>query len=99
MGDDVNDAITIRRSTDDDRAAILALAALDSRPAPAGDALLAFAGGELRAALPLNGGTPVADPFRPTAEAVALLRLSAGQTARRRRRPNLALRTLRLRAA
>ncbi len=96
----MNDAIIIRRSTDDDRAAILALAALDSRPAPAGDALLAFAGRELRAALPLDGGTPVADPFHPTAEVVDLLRLRADQTTRRgRSRPALALGSRRLRAA
>jgi hypothetical protein len=95
----MNDSITIRHSTDDDRAAILTLAALDSRPAPAGDVLLAFTGSELRAALPLDGGAPVADPFHPTAEVLDLLRLRANQMASRRRHgPALALRSLRLRA-
>jgi hypothetical protein len=100
MGDDMTDAIIIRRSTEDDRAAMLALAALDSRPAPAGEALLAFAGRELRAALPLNGGAPVADPFHPTAEVVDLLRLRAGQAHPRwRRRLALTVGALRPRAA
>jgi hypothetical protein len=100
MGDDMNDAIIIRHSTGHDRPAILALAALDSRPAPAGEALLAFAGRELRAVVPLDGGEAVADPFHRTAEVVDLLRLRADQTTpRRRSRPALALRSLRARVA
>lgn len=69
----MNDDITMRRSTDDDSAAILKLAALDSRTAPDGDALLAFVGGELQAALPLDDEPPIANPFRPTRDLVALL--------------------------
>ena len=59
----MNGAITIRRSTPSDGAAITRLAALDDRPAPRGDALLAFVDGELRAAVPLERGSAVADPF------------------------------------
>jgi hypothetical protein len=34
------------------------------------------------AALPLGSGRPIADPFEPTAEAVALLQLRAAQLSR-----------------
>jgi hypothetical protein len=70
----MNHSITIRRSTTADEAAVRGIAALDSGHAPAGDALLAFVGGELRAVLPLDGGRPLADPFHRTAELVELLR-------------------------
>ena len=69
--------ITIRHSTDEDRKLIVRLAALDSRKAPLGEGLLAFVGDELRAALPLYEGEPVADPFHPTAELLELLRVRA----------------------
>ena len=74
--------ITIRNSTEADRAAIARLAALDSREAPAGEAMLAFVDDELRAAVGLGSGKAVADPFHPTAELVELLRVSAGQPER-----------------
>ena len=75
----MNGAITIRRSTPSDGAAITRLAALDDRPAPRGDALLAFVDGELRAAVPLERGSAVADPFHLTDDVLELLRLRAGQ--------------------
>jgi hypothetical protein len=78
--------ITIRRSTDEDRLAIDELAALDSRRPPRGKALLAFIGTELRAALPLDGGEAIADPFHHTAELVDLLRVRATQELQRRSR-------------
>jgi hypothetical protein len=70
------------------------LAQLDSAPAPKPvPTLVAEVGGELRAALPLDGGRAIADPFRPTAELVAILAERARQLApsparrgRRRRR-------------
>jgi hypothetical protein len=68
-------AVTIRLSTAEDRDAILRLAALDGRQAPAGEMLLATVDGDLRAALPLAGGEAVADPFHPTAALVELLRV------------------------
>jgi hypothetical protein len=91
--------ITIRRSTAADRTAMRELAALDSRRAPHGDALLAFAGTELRAALPLDGGAPIADPFHHTAGLVDLLRLRATQPRRQRSRRPRRLAALRPRAA
>ena len=39
------------------------LAELDSAVAPTGPALVAEIDGRLRAALPLDGGEPIADPF------------------------------------
>ena len=83
----MNNAITIRRSTTGDAAAVARIAALDSGRAPDGDAMLAFVGGELRAVLPLDGGRPLADPFHRTAELVELLRHSVepGRAQRKRR--------------
>jgi hypothetical protein len=75
-GAQMNNPITIRRSTTADAAAVARIAALDSGHVPEGDALLAFVGGELRAVLPLDGGRPLADPFHRTAELVELLRYS-----------------------
>jgi hypothetical protein len=67
--------ITIRPSTPEDSAAIERLAELDGRPPTSGDFILAIVGGELWAALSLDGGDVIADPFRPTADVVALLRV------------------------
>jgi hypothetical protein len=74
MGD-----ITIRRANSRDKEAIGTLAQLDSQRAPQGDALVAFDGDELVAALPLGGGRAIADPFHQTAEIVDLLQLRAAQ--------------------
>jgi hypothetical protein len=68
------EALTIRMAVSGDAAALGRLAELDSAPRPgAGPMLVAEVGGELRAALPLDGGRAIADPFRPTAELVAPL--------------------------
>lgn len=70
--------IAIRKATADDAVALRRLAALDAAPAePAGDLLVAVVDGEIRAALPVAGGRAIADPFHPTAELVAHLRLRA----------------------
>jgi hypothetical protein len=73
------DRVTIRRSRAADRRALERLAQLDSRRLAAGELLVAEVDGELRAALPLGGGAPIADPFRPTAPLVSLLMLRARQ--------------------
>ena len=80
--------VVIRLATACDRAALSALATLDETVVPAGRALVAEVDGTLRAALPLDGGRPFADPFSPTAELVDLLELRAKQLAgpRRQRR-------------
>ena len=95
----MTEPIIIRRSTDEDRLAIVELAALDSRRAPQGEALLAFIGTELRAALPLDRGEAIADPFQHTAELVDLLRVRATQAPQRRDRPTGRLAALRSRTA
>ncbi len=83
--------IQIRAARDDDASALLRLAALDSAPAPRHGALLAIVDGELQAALALDSGRTIADPFRPTADVVELLRTRAhlmgirGSAPRRRR--------------
>ena len=48
-----------------------------------GEVLLAYAGGEVRAALSVESGRVVADPFWPSAELVELLRAAAGDRPRR----------------
>jgi hypothetical protein len=95
----MTESIIIRRSNDQDRLAIDELAALDSRRPPRGEALLALIGTELRAALPLDGGEAIADPFHDTAELVDLLRVRATQALQRRDRRAGRLAALRPRAA
>ena len=75
----MTEPITITRSTEADSATVWRLALLDDRRAPKGPALLAYVGGELRAALGLQDGQAVADPFHPTAELVEILRFQARQ--------------------
>jgi hypothetical protein len=71
--------IAIRWATDADRPALERLAALDCAAAPSGAVLIADVGGEPHAALEIAGGAAVADPFRPTAYLVELLRLRAAR--------------------
>ena len=81
-------SLTIRLAHDGDRASLATLAQLDSGRAPAHPVLLAEADGGVVAALSLLDGTAVADPFRPTADVVDLLRVraSAAGTGDRARR-------------
>lgn len=72
-------ALKIRQADPVDEAAIARLAQLDSADAPHGQLLVAESGNEVVAALPVDGGRPIADPFRNTAEVVDLLRLRARQ--------------------
>ena len=84
--------VTVRRSTSGDLVRLARLAALDSASPPRGPALVAEADSRILAALPLGAGRAIADPFEPTAEAVALLELrreqieaAAGEPTRRAR--------------
>jgi hypothetical protein len=70
-------SVLIRAARGSDGPALLELAALDSALLPHGDLLVAEADGELLAALEPASGRHIADPFRPTADVVELLRLSA----------------------
>ena len=67
--------LTIRRADAADAGALVRLAALDSSYPPTGATLLAEVGGELWAAVEIETGATIADPFRPSAELVDLLRL------------------------
>ncbi len=82
--------VTIRWSTPADAHRLEILAALDEAPVPPAPLLLAFVGEELWVAMSLGTGAVVADPFRPTAELVPLLRERGRQlTVRDRRRRRL----------
>jgi hypothetical protein len=65
--------LRIRQARPADAAALERLAALDSSQVPVGDVLLAEVGDELWAALSLDDGHHVADPLRPSANAVLIL--------------------------
>lgn len=75
--------ITVRPADHADSRALLELAALDSAQVPAGDLLIAESDGEIVAAVPVDGGRPIADPFRGTAALVEMLELRAAQMRRR----------------
>ena len=65
---------------------MLRLAALDSSPVPSGDLLLAEVGDELWAAFSLEDGHAIADPLRPSADAVLILGERARQLHKAERR-------------
>ena len=66
--------ITIRQASSTDAFALRRLAALDDAAALRGEILLAEQGGDLRAALSLENGRAIANPFAPTAELIEMLR-------------------------
>jgi len=89
-------AIAIRPAHSADAATLADLAALDSARALTGRVLVAEADGRVVAALEQDSGRAVADPFLPTADIVALLRLHlelAGTPRRRASRLRLLPRT------
>ncbi len=65
--------VTIRRSGDDDASQLRRLAELDSARVPSGVMLVAEVDGDLRAAVALDAGTVIADPFQHTRHLVSLL--------------------------
>jgi hypothetical protein len=73
------ESVLMRRASAADSARIWALARLDNKRMPSGPFLVAELDGEIVAALSLSGSGVVADPFRPTADAVAMLKLRARQ--------------------
>ena len=78
-------ALTIRFAGLADEPALARLAALDSSRTPRGAVLVADVGGELWAALSLDDGHAVGDPFRPSAEALWMLTERSRQLRRERR--------------
>jgi hypothetical protein len=79
--------LTIRRAYADDAVQLRRLAELDSGRVPAGTPLVAEVGGRIVAALDLERGSAIADPFIPTAHIVELLRLHARRAAQQGRLP------------
>jgi hypothetical protein len=73
------EAVALRLCNVHDDEALERLAVLEGRTSPGGRYVLAEVGGEVVAALPLGGGEPLSDPFRPTAHLLPLLRLRASQ--------------------
>jgi hypothetical protein len=69
--------ITIRRAHPEEPG-VLRVAALDSARVPRGPLLVAEMDGEIRAALSLDDGGSIADPFHRSLELVDLLRTRAG---------------------
>jgi hypothetical protein len=74
--------VTLRWAGAADRVGLGVLAELDSAEAPCGPTLVAEVDGRLRAALPLDGSAPLADPFHRGSELIELLRLRAWQLRR-----------------
>ena len=81
------DTVIIRSASSADRNALDRLAALDEATVPAGTLLLATVGGRLTAAVSVDSGEAIADPFAPSADAVALLRAHARRLRVDERRP------------
>jgi drug/metabolite transporter (DMT)-like permease len=73
--------LTLRLSAPDDALALGRLAQLDSTLYDGSRMLVADIGGDLVAAVPLDGGAPIADPFRRSGEFVAMLLLRLEQLA------------------
>jgi len=99
VADASGERVVLRRAQRQDANALDRLAALDGVRRPAGELMLAEVDGEILAAVPVEGGRAIADPFRPTADLVDLLRSRtrplAGRaevSGLRRLRPRLRLR-------
>jgi hypothetical protein len=74
-----HDAVVIRAAGDADVTALHDLAELDSAEPLTGPVLVAVVGDHLWAALGLDDGRVIADPFRRSGAAVELLRLRVAQ--------------------
>ena len=95
----LSESITVRPAYADDFGPLERLAALDSSDSvPPAPLLLAEVDGALRAALSLQDGTVIADPFHPSLALIELLRTHAAATGARRAR-HLTRRRLHLRTA
>jgi hypothetical protein len=78
--------LVIRPATPVDADQLRRLAVLDSAQPLTGEVVLAYAGGEVRAALSVDTDRAVADPFWPSAELVDLLRAAVRRDGEHRRR-------------
>ncbi len=73
------ESITIRPLRADDVAAVEQLAELDQRPVPPGPLLLAEVEGTIEAAIGVEDGRTIANPFSESGGAVSLLHVRAAQ--------------------
>lgn len=76
-GNDDRPSIVIRAAGREDATALRRLAERDTSTVPSGALIVAEQDGALLAALPIDGGPVIADPFHPTAAIVGMLRRSA----------------------
>jgi hypothetical protein len=74
-----DEAVSFRLARVSDEPSLERLAALEGREVPRGGQLVAEVNGEVVAAMPLAGGDTLADPFRPTAHLLPLMRMHAAQ--------------------
>ena len=81
-----SEAVALRLCRVADDETLERLAILEGRPAPAGRYVVAEVDGEVVAAVSLNSGSVLADPFRPTGHLLPLLELRASQLAPEARR-------------
>lgn len=91
--------VELRPARAADAALTRRLAALDEAPELEGPVLLAVVDGEAVAALSVDDGRVVANPFAPTAHAVSLLRLRAADLSNASSRRHWRFRLPRLRLA
>ncbi len=77
--------IIIRAARTEDMGEVARVAGRDTGELPAGPLLVAMVGHDVRAAISLEDGTVIADPFHRTAELVQMLRIRAGAVNRVRR--------------
>lgn len=77
-------SLVLRPATTVDADDLRRLAALDSAEQLEGNVLVAYAAGDIRAAVSVDSGRAIADPFYPSAELVQLLRTAATGDERRR---------------
>jgi hypothetical protein len=74
--------VTIRTARSADLPAVRRLAELEEKTVPLAPLLVAEVEGTIEAALPVEGGEPVANPFAATADVIPLLELRAAQLRR-----------------
>ena len=74
-----HDSVVMREATDADRGALLQLASMDDRGSLRGRVILAESGERILAALSVDSGRAIADPWSHTDGLVHLLELRADQ--------------------
>jgi hypothetical protein len=83
-------SVVMRAARGSDGDVLVRLAALDSKRAPRGEVLVAEVDGAIHAAIGLDDGVVIANPFQPTSALIALLELRAGRAKRQKARRGLA---------